>query len=683
MLAVVVAAVGLVQAGEFEIASAAPAGTSGFAVDTMEYNLGDLAVELPALNGRSELRGRVYAPRGAAGKRPMVVFLHGFHQYCTGEVQTWPCPAGETAVPSFRGYGAAAEALASHGYVVISVSANAINAGGGKTPDRGATARGELVLAHLDLWRRWSSSADGPFGRRFVGRVDLDNVGLMGHSRGGDGVIAAALANAGRPSPYGIRAVMPLASTDGSRTTLPGVGMSLLMGYCDADVYDLQGQHHFDDSRYAAADNVPRSTVLVMGANHNFWNSEWSAEDDWGHDPDKAPCGSATPGRLTAAEQQSVGRAYIDGFFRLMLGGETALATMFDGSNTLPTSLRPTEVHVVAQMPSSSRLDVARFDHPLPKASISGSLTASTCSGVPMDEGLSRDPRYCVQDPQADLFPHWVPVLLVPRVPNPAVTVLRWDGLDGVVRLRSPRPDVSSYSALTFRAAPDPEAAGSSDLTVRITDQHGHFEEVAVSAVSDALKPLPGAPEDAQPKTLLRTVRIPLSRLRAVDLHAIRTIELRTDRIPHAAVFVSDLAFSRWSPGTTTLPSLPRLSIADAPTIEEGDRGSRTVEFAVTLSRPSSIPVTVHAETSGFFFDPAIVTPVAKELTFAPGQTVRPFSVVVHGNDVAQSDQHFNVALSVPHNAALADAWAAGTVLDDDADQVGTRRHITVGSLRR
>ena len=117
-------------------------------------DLGDLAVELPALGARSELRAKVYAPVGAAGKRPLVVFEHGFHSVCTGETQVWPCPPGETAVPSFRGYDAPAEALASHGYLVVSISANAVNAGGGRTADRGGTARGELVLAHLDLWRR-------------------------------------------------------------------------------------------------------------------------------------------------------------------------------------------------------------------------------------------------------------------------------------------------------------------------------------------------------------------------------------------------------------------------------------------------------------------------------------------------------------------------------------------------
>jgi hypothetical protein len=664
-----------------------PGAPGRYAVDTAEYDLGDLAVELPGLGGRAELRGKVYAPRGAVGKRPLVVFLHGFHEICTGELQVWPCPVGQKAVPSYRGYGAPAEALASHGYQVISISANAVNAGGGKTVDRGATARGELVLAHLDLWRRWSTMGDGPFGKRFVGRVDLSNVGLLGHSRGGDGVVDAALANAFRPAPYGIRAVMPLASTDGGRATIPGVAMSLLMGYCDGDVSDLQGQHYYDDTRYAVNDQAPRSTVLVMGANHNFWNSEWSpgqsetpSIDDWGFNPDNPPCGTATPTRLSATEQQAIGRAYIAGFFRLMLGNETAFAPLFDGSGRRPASAASAEIHVVAQAPAQTRSDVFRFDRPLPAGAVAGGVTATTCSGVPPFEAAKHALPYCVNNPRSDLFPHWVTGFLVPEVPNPAITAVRWNDRTGVVRLQVPSRDVSRYDALSFRAAPDPASAGPQDLTVRVLDVHGRFQDVAVSSVSDALHPLPGQPEDGQPKTMLRTVRIPMAMLRSLDVDDIRAVELRTDRIAQGAIFVSDLAFSRWSRGTTTLPALPSLSVSDTPTVREGDSGTRTADFVVTLSRPSRSRVTVHAETSGFFFDPEIVSPLAEELTFEPGQTRKTISVEIHGNTTPQSDQPFNVALTTPQNAALNDAWGTGLALDDDggaalAPQVARRQN--------
>ena len=161
-------------------------------------------------------------------------------------------------------------------------------------------------------------------------------------------------------------------------------------------------------------------------------------------------------------------------------------------------------------------------------------------------------------------------------------------------------------------------------------------------------------------------MRIPLTSLRSLDLRDIRAIELRTDRVDRGSILVSDLAFSSWSRGTTTLPALPRLSIADAPVIQEGDSGTRTADFVVTLSRPSRHAVTAHVETSGFFFDPEIVVPLAREVTFAPGQTRRTVSVTIRANTSPQPDQQFNVALTTARNAALFDPWATGTVLDDD-----------------
>ncbi len=62
-----------------------PGALGKYQVDTSEYNLGDEAVHLPGLGQRSELRGKVYTPRGAVGPRPLVLFLHGRHQYCYGD----------------------------------------------------------------------------------------------------------------------------------------------------------------------------------------------------------------------------------------------------------------------------------------------------------------------------------------------------------------------------------------------------------------------------------------------------------------------------------------------------------------------------------------------------------------------------------------------------------------------
>ena len=51
-----------------------------------------------------------------------------------------------------------------------------------------------------------------------MGRVGLGNIGTMGHSRGGEGVVRHFELNRSQGSPYGVRAVLPLAPTDFNRT---------------------------------------------------------------------------------------------------------------------------------------------------------------------------------------------------------------------------------------------------------------------------------------------------------------------------------------------------------------------------------------------------------------------------------------------------------------------------------
>ncbi|MFC9687767.1 hypothetical protein ACFTSF_04455 [Kribbella sp. NPDC056951] len=616
-------------------AGVAYAGEPTYGVVTSEYNLGDEAITL--LGGvMSELRAKVYEPKRAPGKRPLILFLHGFHEACYGGdgVQRWPCAPDQRPVPSFRGYDAPGIELARHGYVVISISSNAVNRNVGKTLDAGTRLRGELVLAHLDLWKHSN-------------RVDLDNVGLMGHSRGGEGVVAATLANAARPHPYGIKAVLPLASTSATRQALPGVALNLLSGYCDGDVYDLQGQHLYDDAR-ATDDDAPKSSVLLMGANHNFFNSEWTpgqaeapATDDWGFNPDDEPCGTATATRLTAVEQQAAGRVYISGFFRWILGGDETQGKLFDGSNPKVTSHSP------------DRHELARFDKPV---STSGDLTATVCTGSPSWLPDPNPEPFCTENEQPDRFPHWVPSFFLPAVPTPAITALQWTSRNGVLRI--PVKTSKQYDVLTFRAAADPDRP-TQDLTVRLIDNHGKYRDVAVSQVGDALTQLPGKHEDSQPKTLLRTVRIPLK------TRALKAVELRTDRTSTGRIFISDLALSTPSRGRTTINQLPRISVADAAPIAEGNSTTK-VDFTVTLSRSSHQPITVHAETAGFTADPEIVRPLSTTITFAPGETRKTVAVQIHGNTTAQPDQDFKLALAVPRNAITDDAWATGKVLDDD-----------------
>src|SRR5262249_23611691 len=168
-----------------------PGDPGPLAVMSVEYNLGDTAFQPqpPWPAGRPvELNAVVYYPDLSQGPFPLIIFLHGRHSTCyqgSTPFLEWPCSEGRESIPSYQGYEYAQSVLAGWGYIVVSIGSNGINAVDNDVPDAGMQARAELIQRHLDLWNDWNSPKGAPpFDTLFSGKVDLQNVGTMGHSRG-------------------------------------------------------------------------------------------------------------------------------------------------------------------------------------------------------------------------------------------------------------------------------------------------------------------------------------------------------------------------------------------------------------------------------------------------------------------------------------------------------------------
>ncbi len=188
-------------------------------------------------------------------------------------------------MPSYLGYEYVQRLLASQGYATVSISANAINAQDFDSADAGASARSALVRHHLALVAQWTADPGKP---RWFGRVDLDDTVLVGHSRGGEGV-ARAVVDSRLRAPWHVRGEVLVAPTDFARLATPYTPSVTLLPYCDGDVIDLQGQQYTDLARDLTSDDTAfRSSVLMRGANHNFFNVQWTpgasvapSFDDW------------------------------------------------------------------------------------------------------------------------------------------------------------------------------------------------------------------------------------------------------------------------------------------------------------------------------------------------------------------------------------------------------------------
>ena len=114
-------------------------------------------------------------------------------------------------------------------------------------------------------------------------------------------------------------------------------------------------------------------------------------------------------------------------------------------------------------------------------------------------------------------------------------------------------------------------------------------------------------------------------------------------------------------------PVLPALSIADA-SVDEGDSGSTTLDFTVTLDRAATATVTVDWATSdGTATAGTDYTAGTGTLTFNSGDSSKTVSVTVAGDNVDEPNETFTVTLSSESGATIEDGTATGTITDDDA----------------
>ncbi|MBW7882657.1 MAG: MFS transporter [Caldilineaceae bacterium] len=264
------------------------------------------------------LNGAVWYPAGD-GIFPLVLVVHGNHQ---------------AEDFSDQGYAYLGEHLASRGFIVVSVDENFLNTSVVDFPEGLKTendARGWLLLEHLRQWQAWSRAQEGPF----AGKVDLNNIALIGHSRGGEAVAVAAAFNRLPYYPdnasvrfdfnFAIRSVIALAPIDGQYrparvlTPLNNINYLLLQGAYDGDVSSYAGWAQYERLDFTESGWF-KSAVYIDRANHGQFNSLWGDSDTSGLSRLLLNRAALMP----AVDQQRIAKIYIGAFL------ETTLQRTFD-----------------------------------------------------------------------------------------------------------------------------------------------------------------------------------------------------------------------------------------------------------------------------------------------------------------------------------------------------------------
>src|SRR5207247_644903 len=122
----------------------------------------------------------------------------------------------------------------------------------------------------------------------------------------------------------------------------------------------------------------------------------------------------------------------------------------------------------------------------------------------------------------------------------------------------------------------------------------------------------------------------------------------------------------------------PTIAISDV-SANEGNAGPTPFVFTVTLSNASSQTVTVQYATADGTATVADTDYFAASgtVTFLPGQTSQPVTVIVNGDTKFESNESLFVNLTLPTNATISDGQGQGTIVNDDAKPTLSINNVT------
>ncbi|MEV5174358.1 hypothetical protein AB0L10_25530 [Streptomyces flaveolus] len=639
-----------------------PGKPGSYRTRTGEYSL--KSVRLPGFSAPVEMRAVVVAPVGASGKRPLALFLHGRHYTCykgqdiTGD---WPCKAGTKPVPSHRGYLRDQRLLASQGYMTVSISANGVNGQDFAAEDGGAQARSSLVRLHLARWADWAEHPrSAPKVVREAPRADLSRVLLVGHSRGGEGVNRAALDSITPPPAeqdgyhgpvrWHIRGTVLIGPTVFGQNPVPDVPSMTILPGCDGDVSDLQGEVYVDGTRVVGNGTALHSAVYMIGANHNFFNSEWTpgqaaapADDDFFDDPQHHDpvCGKRAATRLTADQQHRAGSTYIAAAARLFLAGDDRVRPLLDGSGKRAPSADPARV-------LSHAVGARRGSGFLPDAGVSVT-GGKLCAAVDPSPA-----KACLGTGAKGASPHFAQWETDRETGRSAIAV-RWTRAGTPARVTLAKPvSLSGAKALALRLFVPPNSRAA-ELDVSLTDASGKKAKLG------RIRPagLPGSERTAS--YWAQEIRVPLTAAgrAGLDLRAVKSLEL-TPRSASGQAWLMD-AWG-WRPGTPAVrtDALPRVDIGRT-TVDEGDSGVRTYRVPVQVTGRSG-----SGQVRVYVIDPATGKARDRLVTVRPGGQDIDVPVEVKGNTRYGTDVSYDVLVKAVRGAVVGSYRGGITVHDDD-----------------
>ena len=518
------------------------------------------------------LNGRVWHPDGA-GTFPLVLVVHGNH-----DMRDFSDP----------GYDYLGELLASRGYIVASLDMNFLNGGVRQEND----ARGWLLLKHLEAWNRFNNDPGNPF----FGKVDMGNLALIGHSRGGGAVGHAAAFNRLSHYPddanltfdfnFDIKAIIAIAPVDGQYlptdrfVPVENVDYMVFHGSHDGDVTSFHGLRLY--KRVEFTDGLPhlKTAIYVYRANHGQWNSIWGDRDSGG-----ARSGRVLDlrGLLDPNDQQEFAKIYVSAFLEYSLRGngeflplfrdhrvaggwlpKTMYVTRFEDGSFRPLATFEEDIDVTTGSAAGVKLMGDSLSTWREGEVVLRSRNRATTSSSQMNQavwlGWNREVKGSDELGRPATFTISLPDTLGRAwgLGEAASLQIALTALADKPGPRDAADDSVSSEGEDGDRGTDDEDEEPIDLSIEVVDAQGRSSKVALSAYGPIRRPLEmhilrrrdleAARFPALFELVLQTYSIPLSdftRLRpALDLRTLKEIRLVFDLTEAGTVVVDDVGIS-------------------------------------------------------------------------------------------------------------------------------------------
>ncbi len=473
-----------------------------------------------------DMKAWVYYPSdgaggvAAGGPFPLVAILHG--------QQIW-------SIEGYKGYQYLGDLLASHGFIVASID-------GRSFMNASIASRGE----HIREWlRRFVAMNSAGSGSIFEGEVDLSKVSLMGHSRGGEAVVAAWEWQRVQPdSGYSIKAIISIAPVQffGVYPTYGGamfiqhmrdVAYMIIHGSKDGDVSDFQGYRLYDRSAdFREPGETPKELMFLKDSNHNFFNSVWETQEG-----DDYCCG----GTLSGAKVRNVAKAYMNSFLQAYILGNTEYLDYL--SNLEPNPVTGTTAALDYQTPASEHLVIDDSEewpgdpHSKKTNTLGGRIRAKT-------------------------IPNYAERFLYQSAPSPFnsyrgetwAASLDWDSAADLYKTTIPSATIYDPNVLdhfSFRVGQVYRSSGSpnppdadQDFSIKVVDYLSNKSPwLNVSSYGPVFPPW--ATSEGGTKTVMSVIRIPLADFTGVDPNQIKLIQFKFNAVPTGEIVFDDLRFTK------------------------------------------------------------------------------------------------------------------------------------------